>query len=343
MIYRSVFIFCLLSTVLLTACFKEDERIPPYDRGDKLTMVIEMTQNYKYQIYCNLDQNQVVSTNLKRDMDLLFETSPASHYILLNSANFMTASATGKFSLDEVTSDAGLTHQFDPSSGNLDSLAIANWISINGTDTTYSHEVFVIDRGYDELGNLLGKKKITFDSLVANRLYFTFANLNGSDLTSGMIAKTPESNFAYYSFNNEGLQVFPEPSKTSYDLLFSQYTTLLFTNEGIPYPYLVTGVLLNRFNTMVALDSITPFDSITLDMASEMAFSNQLDAIGYNWKDVIGDVETGNVFYEVKPSYGYIIRNHEDMYFKLRFVNFYSTEGDSKGEKGYPTFEFQRL
>ena len=337
-IFLSVF-----SMILLTSCFKDDVRIMPYDRGEKITKVAPMTQNYKYQIYVNLDQQEIVSTNRKADFDLLFENDIDGHRILLNTASFMKVAATGKYDMSEVTSFAGLDFRFDPSSGNMDSLAIGNWFTVNGSDTTYHREVYVVDRGFDEFGNVLGKKKIVFDSLVHDTYYFTFANLNGTDEVSASAVKMSESNFIYYSFQNGGEQTYSEPPKTTYDLLFTQYTTLLFTNDGIPYPYLVTGVFINHFNTLVARDSITAFDSIGLNEALLMQYSDQLDVIGFNWKDVLGDVESGNVFYEVKPEYIYIIRTQQDMYFKLRFVNFYATEGDEAGEKGYPTFEFQRL
>jgi hypothetical protein len=340
----NIFLPLLLGlSLVLTGCFKDDERIEPYDRGDKITMVAPLTQNYKYQVYIDLDQQTIVSSNYKADFDLMFENSAEGYRIILNTSGFMTAARTGKYNMSEVVSQAGLEFLFDPSSGNRDSTAIGNWISVEGADTTYTKEVYVVDRGYDEFGNVLGFRKITFDSLIGSSYYFTVANLNGSNMIQGRVDKDPNTNYSYFSFNNGGSQVYPEPSKQSYDLLFTQYTTLLFTNDGTAYPYLVTGALINPFLTFVARDSLTDFDSISMETIGNAIFSNHMDVIGYNWKDVLGDVETGNVFYEVKPEYVYILRNRNEMYFKLRFVNFYATEGPEAGEKGYPTFEFQRL
>lgn len=339
--YRLTLILGL--SLVLTGCFKDDERITPYDRGDKITMVAPMTQNYKYQVYIDLDQQAIVSSNHKADFDLMFENSAEGFRIILNTAGFMKAARTGKYAMSEVVSQAGLSFLFDPSSGNRDSTAIGNWITIEGADTTYSREVYVLDRGYDEFGNVLGFRKIIFDSLIGSNYYFTVANLNGTNEIQGRAEKDPNTNYAYYSFNNGGGQVYPEPSKLSYDLLFTQYTTLLFTNDGTPYPYLVTGTLINPFHTFVARDSLTPFDSISMESIGNSIFSSNMDVIGYNWKDVRGDVESGNVFYEVKPEQVYVLRSRNEMYFKLRFVNFYATEGPEAGEKGYPTIEFQRL
>jgi hypothetical protein len=332
-------LFLIIILIAISSCFKEDEKIPPYDRGDRTTVLIELTQNYKYQVYYSLDQNTVVSTNDKNSFDLAFESTQEGSHILLNTANFVLAAATTETQIENVTSQDGLDLKFDPSSGNLDSTAIGNWITINNTDTIYSGLVYVIDRGYDELGNLLGFRKIVFDSLVGKTYYFRYANLNSTNLTAASVTKAEGVNFVYYSFVNEPGQVQPEPPFDSYDLLFTQYTTLLYTNEGDPYPYLVTGVLLNRFETYVAFDSIHHFDSISMDMAQNMAFTKQNDRIGYNWKDVVGDVESGQVSYIVNPEWNFVIKAQDGFYYKMRFIGFYN----DLGEKGYPTFEYQRM
>jgi hypothetical protein len=333
-------ILLIIATLFaLSSCFKEDEKIPPYDRGDRTTVSIELTQNYKYQVYYSLDQNTVVSTNDKNSFDLAFESSVNGSHILLNTANFVLAAVTNETQIENITTQDGLNLKFDPSSGNTDSTAIGDWFIINNTDTIYSGLVYIIDRGYDELGNLLGFRKIVFDSLVGKTYFFRYSNLDNTNLTAATVTKVDGVNYVYYSFVNEPGQVQPEPSRTTYDLLFTQYTTLLYTNEGDPYPYLVTGVLLNRFETLVAFDSIQHFDSISMDMAQNMIFTQQNDRIGYNWKDVVGDVESGQVSYIVNPDWNYVIKAQNGFYYKMRFIGFYN----DVGEKGYPTFEYQKM
>jgi hypothetical protein len=331
-------LFIFSGLVLLSSCFKEHEKIPPYDRGERITVQIELTQNYKYQVYYGLGQSAVIATNDKKSFDLAFESSENGSHILLNTSNFTLAAAGSETLLENVTSADGLNLTYDPSSGNLDSTAIGNWLTINNTDTIYSGLVYVIDRGYDELGNLLGFRKIVFDSLTGDTYYFRYANLDNSNLTAASVTKTAGVNFVYYSFVDH-TQLQPEPATDTYELLFTQYTTLLYTSEGDPYPYLVTGVLLNRFETYVAFDSIHHFDSLTMDIAQNLNFTKQLDRIGYTWKDVVGDVETGQVSYVVNPDWNYIIKAQDGFYYKLRFIGFYN----DLGEKGYPTFEYQKL
>ena len=343
---RKISFLIFVLPLLLTSCFKEDERVTPYDRGDKITAVIPMTEIengndirlYKNQVYYKLSDSAIVSSNDKTSWDLAFDATDKGCKIWLNTANFMLAGQTETTNLSEVNSAAGLAMQFDPSSGNPDSTVLRNWILISENDTSYSEKVYVIDRGYDEAGNLLGYRKIKFDSLTNNRYYFTYSNLNNTGLTQTFVLKETGYNKVYYSFQT-GQQLQPEPAQTAYDLLFTQYTTLLFTNEGDPYPYLVTGVLLNPFATEVAFDSTFLFDELDLVSASNLLYTTQADRIGYNWKDVQGDVENGVVSYVVNPNWNYIIRTQNDELFKLRFVSFYNHQG----VKGFPTIEYQRL
>lgn len=326
------------SVLLLTSCFKEDERITPHDRGDKITATITMTQNYKYQVYYSLNTQSVVATNERSEFDLMFESHPGGMLIRPNTANFAMAAPTGKFQLSQVTSATGLNMQFDPSSGNPDSTVLRNWFSINAGDTTYSREVYVFDRGINVEGNPIGRVKITFDSLVGNRYYFTYANLNGSGLRQAVVQKQQGRNFAYYSLAQHQ-QVFPEPPKESYDLLFTQYTTMLFTNTGEQYPYLVTGVLLNYHQTEAAAIIEPDFDGIDFQRVVSANYLKKSDVISFDWKKVHGDVSSGNVYYEPLPEKVYFVRDSRGFYYKMRFIGFYNNQG----EKGYPTFEFQKL
>lgn len=329
----------LLFVLLFTSCFKEEEPVEPFDRGDRQTATIEMTNNYIYQVYFDLDKGAVVSTNQKNDYDLAFESSTEGLTILLNTSIFMQAALTDKTTMDEVTSASGLDFRFDVSSGNPDSTAIGKWFAINETDTIFPGFVYVINRGIDLAGNQLGFKKIIFNKFTGSTYHFQYADLNGNNSNEGTITKVPGYNFVYYSFDTKAENSTLEPENDQYTLLFTQYTTLLFTDVGDPYPYLVTGVLLNRFQTSAALVQDRSFDEIDLEFATGVELSSQNDRIGYDWKEVKGDLEGGNVFYEVKFDYNYIIRDHQGFYFKMRFVGFYNQQG----EKGYPTFEFQRL
>jgi hypothetical protein len=325
----------------MTSCFKEDEKITPHDPGDVKTVTIELTKDYKYQVYFDLGSGQVVSTNLKKEWDLGFECSDRGWHVILNTSSFMVAARTGTDNFNAPIDTTGYTWRFDQSDGNLDSTAIGNWFTWSQPDSSkiYTNEVYVIDRGYDELGNLRGLRKVVFQELEGDRYTLRFANLDGSGESTFTVTKDPTVNFMCFSFDGGGKQINFEPPKFDWDLLFTQYTTLLYTDEGDPYPYIVTGTLSNRIGILVAQDTLHDFQSIDMNAVSQLDFNNIQDEIGYDWKDVVGDVTSGNVSYVIVEGLNYVIRDHEGYLYKLRFISFYN----NSGEKGYPTFEYQKL
>lgn len=334
-------ILWLALALMVSSCFKEDEKIIPHDPGDVQTATIGLTKDYRYQVYFDLSQGTVVAENLKKEWDLAFEGSAGGYRILLNTSNFMLAAGTGITDFTIPTDTAGLTWEFDASSGNPDSVALKNWIGFTLPDSlkVYSKEVYIIDRGYDEAGNLRGLRKIIFLDVTDTTYTFRFGETGDNDGTIFTVRKDSSVNYTCFSFDDGGKQLDLEPPKDEWDILFTQYTTLLYTNEGEPYPYLLTGVLSNPYRIEAAQDTLYEFDAIDYDAATKMDYSGALDEIGYDWKDVVGDVSSGNVSYVIVEGINYVIRDRDGFYTKLRFTGFYS----NSGEKGYPSFEFQRL
>jgi hypothetical protein len=330
----------LISIALfLSSCFKEDEKITPHDPGEVNTDTIPLTMYYSNQVYYSLQNEEIVSINNRSIFDLNFNCNDTSSIIRLNTANFALAAETIFENLEDVADTTGLVWKFDVSDGNPDSLAINNWINVANEDTLYSNKVWVINRGINSQGIFLGLIKIKFTEFKNNTYYFTYSNMDNSNRVEAFVIKNPIYSYVQYSFESETI-VQTEPEIHNWDLLFTQYTTMLTTSDGELYPYLLTGALQNQAITRVALDSTMQFDNIVLADTISFNFSKALDKIGYNWKELIGDVNTGNVYYEIKINYNYIISDGNSSYYKLRFINFYNPK---TGEKGYPTIEFQLL
>ena len=332
--------------LLFNSCFKEDRKVPPHDPGDLNMVTIDMTDAankvfYTYQVYYKFNSESVISTNTKKDSDLGFECADTGWHVILNTADFMYAARTGSTDFSVPIDTTGMEWYFDKSDGNPDSTAIGNWLSFSGIDSakTYTDEVYVINRGYDALGNTLGLKKVVFMSLENDVYTFKYANLDGSDEHTVSISKNPDVNYVFFSFDNGGEEKDLQPPKMDWDLVFTQYTTLLFTNEGEPYPYLVTGALSNRYGVEVAEDTVLNFESIDLQTAMSMDFSKDIDVIGYDWKDIVGDPSSGSVTYKIRQNVHYVLRDQKGLYYKIRFTGFYNNDG----LKGYPQFEFQQL
>ena len=323
----------LILLFALTSCFEEDEMVLPHDPGDLTVGNVELTETYKYQVFYDFETNTGVKQNLISEWDLGFETADSGWHIILNTSKMMLAGNTGKTDFESVKSKGGIEMNFDPSHGNLDITAIGNWHTLSEDKPVSLEYVYIIDRGTDENFDLVGEKKVTFNLQDKNTYVVRFANLNGSGEQTVVIPKDTTVNFVCFSFENGIVDI--EPDKNSWDLQFGKYSTLLFTDVGDPYPYVVTGVLLNPFKTLAGRDSIHQFEELSFEIAEAQNLVIQKDIIGYEWKDYDFD----NEIYQVDPSKIYILKNRVGFYYKLRFIDFYN----STGEKGYPTFEFLRL
>jgi hypothetical protein len=315
-------IFIIPAFFLFSSCDPGEIPVEPFDRGDVIVSQVNMDPVYKYQVWFNLDQDSIVKSTSKSLWDIAFDCGLTNH-IYLNSALGAKAANTQNTDFQSVQSADGLFFKPDHSAGYIDSLALLNCLD--------NHFVYVIDRGYDDNGNMLGMIKIQFTDFTDNTLTFRFAKLDGSDENVGELTKNSDFNQVAYSFTNKQF-LLAEPQKNSFDLLFSQYTYIFY--DPFTY-YLVAGVIINPFNTSVAVDSLHSFENIALADTSGLVFSNRPDIIGYDWKKY----DFGTATYTVSSKKVFIIRNQYGFYYKLHFVDFYN----DAGEKGNPKFEYRKL
>lgn len=325
---------------MLTSCFKEDEKVAPERPGDVSTAVIEMLPDYSIQTYFDLTSGEEVSTNLKDIWDLGLICKEGDYTLILNTARFIKVAHTESDNFDVTYTTEGFVWQFDESTGNPSGNAIGNWWDSTITGPVSKREVLLIDRGIDADGLPAGYLKMQPLINSSNgEVSIRIAKLNGSDEHTYSFTKIEGLRYVAMSFNGGQNAVQPEPLLAEWDLLFTQYTTLLFTDVGDPYPYLVTGILINDSLVSAVMDSVTPFENVTRELAESLILSDRLDVIGYDWKKVNGDVTSGNVTYTAIPEMVYIIKNADGYFYKLRFIDFYN----DLGQKGYPTFEYQKL
>jgi hypothetical protein len=330
----------LISLIVLTSCFKEDEKITPVRPGDVTTVTVEMLPDYSIQTYFNLTSGEAVSSNSKDIWDLGLSCVEGDYTLILNTARFIKVAHTESDNFDVTYTTGGFEWKFDESTGYPSGNAIGQWWDSTVAGPVSRMEVLLVDRGIDEEGLPAGYIKIQpLLNTSTGEVSIRIANLNGSDERTFGFTRVDGMRYVAMSFETGQNAVQPEPMLAEWDLLFTQYTTLLFTDVGDPYPYLVTGVLINDSLVSAVMDSITPFENITREMAETLFLSKQRDVIGYDWKMVNGDVTSGSVTYTVIPKMVYIIRNTDGFFFKLRFVDFYN----QLGQKGYPTFEYQKL
>lgn len=315
-------ILLLLAGFIFVACHKDEIPIEPHETGDAIEAQAEMGQTYKNQLYYSLKNNTFVASNDKKIWQLGFESSATGWHIILNSANAM-AVYRSDLNFDEIIDENGIEFDhWDYSSGNLDSTAIGDWQAEN--------KLYIIDFGYDDQAAHMGYGKLIIESVNSTSYEISYGDISDVTPQQYTITKNTDNLFTYFSFQNGTITVAP-PNET-YDLVFTQYTHL-FTNPF--HSYLVTGVLLNRYNTTATKITDKDFYEIEYSDVVGLNYSPNLDIIGYSWKEYDFDQS----IYAVDPSIIYIVKTNEGLFYKLHFIDFYN----SQGIKGYPKFEMQAL
>tara|TARA_B100001250_G_scaffold239979_1_gene206255 strand:- start:25 stop:957 length:933 start_codon:yes stop_codon:yes gene_type:complete len=305
------------------SCEMEEIPVSPHNPGDIQINQIELSNDYRHQVFYDLGSNSIISDNLKTDWDLGFESSSQGYHVILNSSTYSSLSYIENISFNDNIDPTGLIWSWDNPNGDLDSSAFGDSRNVSG--------FYVFDRGFDLNGTPRGFKKILIDSITNEFYQISFSNLDNSDYNSFKLYKDPSVNFTCFSFESNQI-VDIEPSYNDWDLLFSQYTHLY--NDTTTPAYLVTGVCSN-LDVLVAKDTSYEFNEINYSMINEFSFNDDRDAIGFDWKEY--NFNAGS--YTINSNTNYIIMDKQQKYFKLRFIDFYNSAGD----KGYPTFEIQEL
>jgi HmuY protein len=317
------FMSFIITTVV--GCFKDEQPVNPTKSGSVTTRAIEMTPQYRYQSFYNLEEDSLKSRNLKWDWDLSFEASPEGSVVHINGAKYMFSSKMATENFLSVRDTQG-------------SFQKRRWEAVNTLDSVTigfvknNHNVYWIDRGVDENGDQLPYVKIQFDSVDSKMYRFKVSRINALDKYDVYeVPKDPSVNNVYFSLTSNKI-VPVEPPKTTWDIQFTQYMYTFFD----PYtPYIVTGVLLNPHLTTAAVDSTTGFEKIDRAFAQNTKLTAKPDVIGYTWKGF----SLNNQSYIINSHYTYIIKDAKGLFFKLRFIGFF----DSAGRRGYPKFEYQKL
>src|SRR6218665_3322666 len=297
---------------LLVSCEKKELPIPRYVKvevvdttshtvGELQTTQVDMGETYKTQIWFSLGENRVVASNLKTDWDITFEGSANGVHIMLNGSKAMKALKTNHSKVQEVTDTAGLgaNGKADMPSGNPDSTAIGDWQGDN--------KVYMINRGYNEKGFLIGYYKLRITGVTSTQYTFEYGDIFSQEVFQGTVSKNGDHNFIGYSFTTHQQVAQVEPKKNDYDICFTGYTHL-FYEPALQY-YQVTGVLTNSYKTRVARFTDKAFENIVLKDTLGRDFTSRRDRVGYNWKDFDGQN------YKVNPKICYIIQDSKGYYY----------------------------
>jgi hypothetical protein len=334
---RNIIYILLAMTALLVSCFEEDKPVPAHVPGDEQSFEFEKSIYYS-QSFFDLGTNSIVSENGNSDWVLRFAARTGDWHVGINSADYWGVYHTGTTNPDSIPVNPEVSKWiFDHSSGDPDSSAFAGWVKFTELDTSYTEEIYLLGK-YDGI-----TYKATWSLqlyMVNDSLYrFRMRGITANEWTEFEIPKSSSHNYKYFTTSSNGKMVEIEPDQDLWDLQFTQYGSIIFTDEGEPTPYYVRGVLLNRHIVSVAVDSVTAFAHISFEDIAGYSFSRQQDIIGYEWKSVEVDVNSNTAVYTVRPGIIYIILDTEGFFYKFRFVSYYN----DLGEKGFPIVEHLRL
>jgi hypothetical protein len=314
-----------------TSCFEEDSAITPYEGSFTL-----IAKNIEYvHSYYDFESNSVISTIPVDLWALGFSCKASAFEITTNSGNnwFIFNTNDSIFSENKLPSEKNIWG-FDKQSAFPDSTAIGNWVSIQGMDTIYYKNIYLLGHYsgsfYDQ------KYIIRFLKVTPSEYILSIRDFTSDKIDTVNILKNPNKNFVL--FTPEGRVISDvEPDINHYDIIFSPYYTIA-TQVGITAPYLVRGVFLNSHETLAQTDSLTPYNNINKIILENSNFTSRRDIIGFNWKEVIIDQNSGTASYKIKANYSYIIQTQERNLYRMRFINY-----QLNGENGFPSFEFEKI
>lgn len=336
--HKHIIYIILAISLFAGGCFEEDEMVPPHVPGDELSFAFDKSI-YNFQSYFDLSTNSILAENGNGEWVLRFGAWSGDWHIGVNSANYWGVYNTGSDHPDSIPEKDPEPDKwiFDHSSGDPDSSAFAGWVTFTEEDTSYSQHIYLLGI-YDGI-SYKAAWAVQFTHVDESHYKFRIRAITGNEWQDYEMPKSSDHNYQYLTTSGGISQVQIEPGQDLWDLQFTQYGSIIYTDDGVPTPYYVRGVLLNRKIVSAAVDTVAAFENITFEDISGYSFSKQQDFIGYEWKDVEVDVNSNTAVYTVIPGITYIIMDTEGFFYKFRFVSYYN----DLGEKGFPVIEHLRL
>lgn len=330
----SYFLVVILVVFSLTSCEKKETPYPLPVRPDISDSTheeqLELGENYETQVFFSL-KNGVVESNSFAIWDINFTTDATDNEMRVNGGkgNFVyLTEATQMSAVSSSYTTDGSLWKYDKPGGlpGTSGLGVLNNSAIIG-------KVLILRVGDDKTYKMI-IKSITDGA-------YTIAVTSGLDDNQEreyVLEKDTDYNFVY--FHMEDGIVTPEPPKVAWDLLFTRYRYIYeaYNQDGSDYLYLVTGVLHNPYQTTTAGDSVRLHDYFTFTkdtFEQNMNLVANRDVIGWDWKRV--DIQTAE--YKVNTRMVYVIKDQEDVLWKMHFYGYTNDEG----KKGYPKLRYEKL
>jgi hypothetical protein len=298
----------LLSLLFLVACFPKEDAVEPTPRINKSVMLD--AGEYKNTVaFYSLDKAEVVAEASPMDWDFYID----GDVIRLN---YFRSMQVAKFdqSWDKLEDTVGLDFR---------NLTYDSYESMSQWELA-EDQIYVVDYGLDNEFNSIGLTSVRFERTTTG--IKIWQNAIGSDYET-----FEEVNEASFYYNIREKTTLDLPQEIEYDVAFGKYTDLV-TIDNITQDYLIYGAIQGK---ALAYYENEPFDSVKTEQFNAIRLMNNKDVLGWDWKNYNRPKDA----YEIVDNRTYLIMSNAGFKYKLRFVNFYNTAGQS----GHPTFEWELL
>ena len=297
-----------LSILLLAACFPKEDAVELTPRINKSVMLD--AGEYKNTVaFYSLDKAEVVAEASAMDWDFYIDEE-------LIRLNYFRSMQVAKFdqSWDKLEDTVGLDFR---------NLTYDSYESMSQWELA-EDQIYVVDYGLDNEFNPIGLTSVRFERTATG--IKIWQNAIGSDYET-----FEEVNEASFYYNIREKSTLDLPKETEYDVAFGKYTDLV-TIDNITQDYLIYGAIQGK---ALAYYENEPFDSVKTEQFNAIRLMNNKDVLGWDWKNYNRPKDA----YEIVDNRTYLIMSNAGFKYKLRFVSFYNTAGQS----GHPTFEWKLL
>jgi hypothetical protein len=327
--YPSKLISSVLFILLMQSCIKRVDGPIDIPKSNYPTIEIDMGYNlstYTKKVFYDIESEQVVQQLNSEDWDIGVTTHPElEKKFIINYANGVpcngftkkTTDFTAPISESEFQSASlSYAHPYD------DQSSLFNDVLINGTLSQY---VYYLNNGRNQL------RKFQVIAYCQDSITIRFGSLSDNIGQTARIAIKPCQNYTYFSFQSNSTIAAEPIDRTSWDIEFTSYTTLVTDFGGTQY-YRVVGALFNPSKNYGA-DKIENEVIENISSGQTRSIDYSKTAIGYDWKKFSSASQDG--FYSI-PKRTYILDIAGQNY-AIQFIEF-SKEINQKLERGYPTF-----
>jgi hypothetical protein len=144
-----------------------------------------------------------------------------------------------------------------------------------------------------------------------------WADIDGSNQVDMNVPTATDTtrHFIHFSLSQQQI-VAAEPEKDKWDLLFTNYITLVPTGPASFMNYSVMGILANPDVKLIKVTGIAPETSKLSDANND--FSSQADLIGWDWKVYDQPANT----YSIAPNTSYFAKLKNGKIYKIYFTEY---------------------